>query len=59
MPYEELVAVTRVIGLVVFLALFLGVLVWVFRPGSRRIYEAGAQIPFADDDAQRGSHRHG
>jgi cbb3-type cytochrome oxidase subunit 3 len=58
MAFEELVSVTRVIGIVVFLGLFLGMLVWVFRPGSRRIYDAGAQIPFADD-TQRDPRHHG
>jgi cbb3-type cytochrome oxidase subunit 3 len=58
MPFEDLVSVTRVIGLVVFLALFVGMLVWVFRPGSRRVYEADAQLPFVDD-TPRGTDRHG
>jgi len=58
MPFEQLVSLTRVIGLVLFLAIFLGVLAWVFRPGSRRIYEAGARIPFADD-TERDTQHHG
>ncbi len=58
MSFDELVALTRIVGLVVFLVLFAGVIVWVFRPGSRRIYDAGARLPFTDD-TERGPSRHG
>jgi len=58
MPFEDLVSLTRAIGLIVFLALFVGMFVWVFRPGSRRRYEADAQLPFAED-TQQGADRHG
>ncbi len=58
MSFEELVALTRVIGLAVFLMMFLGVLVWVFRPGSRQVYDANARIPFADE-SKPGRDRHG
>jgi cbb3-type cytochrome oxidase subunit 3 len=58
MPFDDLIALTRVIGLILFLGLFLGMLAWVFRPGSRGVYEAGARVPFADE-TKRGSERHG
>lgn len=58
MPFNDLVAVTRVIGLILFLGFFLGMLAWVCRPGSRRIYDAGARLPFADDSAPERD-RHG
>lgn len=29
---------------------FLGVIVWVFRPGSREIYSDTADIPFRNED---------
>ncbi len=57
--FDDLVAVTRVIGLVLFLGFFLGMLVWVYRPGAKRVYEAGARVPFHDEAAERGSDRHG
>ena len=58
--FDDLVAVTRVIGLVLFLGFFLGMLAWVYRPGSKRAYEAGGRVPFHDDvGAERGSDRHG
>ncbi len=40
------------LGLIVFLALFVGMLVWVFRPGSKRKYERNAAIPL-DDGTKR------
>jgi cbb3-type cytochrome oxidase subunit 3 len=35
-------------ALLVFLALFVGMLLWLYRPGSRRIYEQEARLPFDD-----------
>ncbi len=32
-------------------AFFAGVVIWVFRPGSRDTYEAVADIPFRNEDA--------
>ncbi len=31
-------------------AFFIGVVIWVFRPGSTRIYRETASIPFRHDD---------
>ena len=36
-------------ALILFLALFIGVLVWVFRPGSRETYEQEARLPLEGD----------
>ena len=61
MPFDDLVALTRVLGLVLFFGFFLGMLAWVFRPGSRHRYDAAARMPFAEDggpDGHRES-RHG
>jgi len=33
---------------------FIGVVVWVFRPGSRKIHEDTANIPFRYDDKPAG-----
>ena len=37
-------------GLLFFFFFFLGVLGWVFRPGSRAKYDHNALIPLAEDD---------
>ena len=42
------------IALLIFLVVFVGVLAWVFRPGSKRIYEHESRLPL-DDDAGPGA----
>lgn len=42
-------ATAGMIGLIVFFLFFLGVVAWVFRPGSKKDYERKAQIPLKDD----------
>ena len=37
-------------GLLGMFLFFVGVIVWVFRPGSGRIYEDTAAVPFRNDD---------
>lgn len=32
------------------LTIFVGMMVWVFRPGSRKIHQDTANIPFRNDD---------
>lgn len=39
-----------VIGLIFFLAFFLGVTAWVFRPGAKKSYQEKASIPFKETD---------
>lgn len=58
MEFDQLVALTRIIGLAIFLSFFAGMLLWVYRPGSRRLYDEGALIPFADE-TRNGSKHHG
>lgn len=36
--------------LVVMVLFFLGIIVWVFRPGSKKTYEDTANIPFRHED---------
>ncbi|ANP36282.1 MULTISPECIES: CcoQ/FixQ family Cbb3-type cytochrome c oxidase assembly chaperone [Rhodobacterales] len=36
--------------LLMLFAFFIGVVVWVFRPGSNRVYRDTADIPFRHDD---------
>lgn len=37
-------------GLVALMLFFIGVIAFVFRPGSRRIYEENARIPLRNDN---------
>jgi len=36
------------ISLVIFMAVFLGAIVWMFRPGAKQAYTACAQLPLDD-----------
>lgn len=36
------------IALLLFLALFIGIVVWVYRPGSRERYQRNARLPLQD-----------
>lgn len=40
--------------LLLLFTIFVGVAVWVFRPGSREVYRDTAAIPFRHDDAPMG-----
>lgn len=35
-------------ALALFLTIFVGVLVWIFRPGSRQVYDREALLPFEE-----------
>ena len=37
------------IGLVIFMGVFLLSLVWIYRRGSRKAYDAAANLPFEDE----------
>jgi cytochrome c oxidase cbb3-type subunit 4 len=39
-----------IIGLLLFFGFFLGVVIWVFRPGSKKTYEEQAEIPLKEND---------
>ena len=44
-------AVFPIFAFVLFFALFTGMLVWIFRPGARAIYDARGRMALESDDA--------
>jgi len=38
------------ISLVVFVLIFFGALLWIFRPGSKETYERRSRLPLVDDE---------
>ncbi len=50
MKQEALTSITQmylpVIGLMIFLTIFLGVCFWVFRKDSKKVYNEAANLPF-------------
>lgn len=37
------------VAMVIFVTVFLGALIWMFRPGSKQAYAARSQMPLSDD----------
>ncbi|MFV8753573.1 cbb3-type cytochrome c oxidase subunit 3 [Nannocystaceae bacterium ST9] len=37
------------VAIVMFMTIFLGALIWMFRPGSKQVYAACSTMPLSDD----------
>ena len=49
MDYETMRVFSDTWGLVFLMAVFAFVVGWIFRPGTNKLYEEQAKIPFHDD----------
>jgi cytochrome c oxidase cbb3-type subunit 4 len=61
LSYDEVRSIAAVAGLVIFIALFAGVLIYTFWPGNRARFEGASRIPLqddADDSLVRGDNGH-
>jgi cytochrome c oxidase cbb3-type subunit 4 len=54
MTYESAAYYSGMIGLFIFLTLFLGVLVYAVWPGNRKRFEAAGRMPLENDDLNLG-----
>ena len=52
MTYDSVASVTQIAALVLFVALFLGVLIYAFWPGNKKTFEEAANIPLEQDPDQ-------
>jgi cytochrome c oxidase cbb3-type subunit 4 len=50
--YESVASMTRIIGLLFFVAMFIGVVVYAFWPGNKKQFEEDAKIPLRQDPDQ-------
>jgi cytochrome c oxidase cbb3-type subunit IV len=50
MTYETMQALSALAGLILFVTLFAGVLLYVFWPGNSQGFEEASRIPFEKDD---------
>ena len=50
MEYELVASWVGVVRLVFFMALFFGILLWIFRPGAKKNYNEDAQIVLKEDN---------
>ena len=59
MTYEQVSGITQIAALLFFIALFVGVVVYVFWPGNRKRFEEDAKIPLEKDPHQDSEDRDG
>lgn len=46
MDFEDTIVWSRVIGLILFMSMFVVFCAWAYRPGGRKAYEDAGRIPF-------------
>ena len=49
MTYEQVASITQVAALLLFIALFIGVLIYAFWPGNKKRFEQAARLPLEKD----------
>ena len=49
MAYEEVKGLAAMVGLIIFMSLFVGVLIYVFWPGNSKRFEQARGIPLEKD----------
>lgn len=54
---EQFLPLLKQLWVVWFLVLFLGIVIWAFRPGAKRRFEADAMIPLNDGAGSPGDER--
>jgi len=54
MTYESVQSVSAIVGLLVFVGLFIAVLVFVFWPGNKKGFDEASRIPLDKDDNNSG-----
>jgi cytochrome c oxidase cbb3-type subunit 4 len=62
MTYEQVASITQVAALLLFVALFIGVLIYAFWPGNKKRFEEAARLPLEKDpepEQERDGKRHG
>jgi cytochrome c oxidase cbb3-type subunit 4 len=54
MSYEQVASFTQTAALVLFMAIFIGVVIYAFWPGNKKRFEKDAQIPLRKDKDEEG-----
>lgn len=54
MTYESIQTVAAIVGLFIFIGLFIAVLVFVFWPGNKKGFDEASRIPLEKDDDKSG-----
>ena len=62
MTYEQVASITQIAALLLFIALFIGVLIYAFWPGNKKRFEEAARLPLEKDpepEEEKDVRRHG
>jgi cytochrome c oxidase cbb3-type subunit 4 len=54
MGYEQVASITQTVALLLFMAIFVGVVFYAFWPGNKKQFEEDAKIPLRKDSDQEG-----
>lgn len=57
MTYQAATVLSQTVALVLFVALFIGIVVYVFWPGNKKKFDQAAQLPLDDNDEPEGDGR--
>jgi len=52
MTYDQVAPITQVAALLLFVALFIGVLIYAFWPGNKKRFEEASRLPLQKDSDQ-------
>jgi cytochrome c oxidase cbb3-type subunit 4 len=50
MTFESATVLSQIVALILFIALFIGVIAYVFWPGNKKQFDEAAQLPLDDDN---------
>ena len=57
MTYNAATVLSQTVALFLFIALFVGVVVYVFWPGNKKKFDEAAQLPLEEDEEPDGDRR--
>ncbi|KAB2939966.1 MAG: cbb3-type cytochrome c oxidase subunit 3 [Hyphomicrobium sp.] len=57
MTYQAATVLSQTVALVLFVALFVGIVAYVFWPGNKKKFDEAAQLPLDDNDEPEGDGR--
>jgi cytochrome c oxidase cbb3-type subunit 4 len=50
MTYQDATVLSQTVALILFIALFVGIVAYVFWPGNKKKFDEAAQLPLDDDN---------
>jgi len=53
MTYESASVLSQIVALILFIALFVGVIVYVFWPGNKKKFDEASKLPLEDEKSDK------